>query len=229
MPTSKSTEVVPIFSSEAIRWLVGFIAFSLPILVSIISFTRLTSVSVSYYTGARDVFVGLLFVLGAFLLVYKGHTKTEDWIANLGGLTAIITALFPTRCDFCQASPAAYIHALAGNVLFGVTAYFCLGPFRRAAKGKQWIKAKRRVRFYTICGYSIIACLVILAVIGFTMTNEIKETWTPIYWGEFAILWIFSAAWIVASQWIPWFSDQNKDEMLNLFREFQIRKLDRSQ
>jgi hypothetical protein len=220
MSTSKSSKAEPKFSSEAIRWLVGFITFALPILVSIFSFTRLTSISASYYTSARDVFVGLLFVLGAFLLVYRGHTQTENWMANLGGLAAVITALCPTVCDYCLAGPTAYVHALAGNVLFGVTAYFCLGPFKQAAKGKQWIKAQRRVKFYTICGYSIIACSIILAIVGLTMTAEIKYTWTPIFWGEFAMLWIFGAAWIVASKWIPWFTDKKNDETLNLFREY---------
>jgi hypothetical protein len=211
MSLSKSSQRVPTFSSESIRLMVGLITFILPILVSIISFTRLTSISASYYTKAHDVFVGLLFILGAFLVVYKGHTLTENWIANLGGLAAIIAALFPMACDLCQPTLTSYIHAIAGNVLFGVTAYFCLGPFRQSAKGKTWIKAQRRVNIYTICGFGIIACLVVLLVLGMVMTTEQKKIWTPIYWGEFVMLWLFSAAWNVAAKWIPWFTDKEKE------------------
>jgi len=211
MSLSKSSQRVPTFSSESIRLMVGLLTFILPILVSIISFTRLTSISASYYTRARDVFVGLLFVLGAFLVVYKGHTLTENWIANLGGLAAILAALFPMTCDLCQPTLTSYIHAIAGNVLFGVTAYFCLGPFRQSAKGKTWIKAQRRVTIYTICGFGIIACLVVLMVLGMVMTTEQKKIWTPIYWGEFVMLWLFSAAWNVAAKWIPWFTDKEKE------------------
>jgi hypothetical protein len=217
------------FSSEVIRWLVGFITFALPILVSIISFARLTSISASYYTGARDLFVGLLFILGAFLLVYKGHTPLEDWIANLGALAAVIAALCPTACDLCPCSLTSTIHLLAGIVLFGVTAYFCLGPFRQAAKDKDWIKAQRRVKFYAICGYAIIACLVILGVVELAMTAELKKAWVPIFWGEFVMLWIFSAAWIVAAKWIPWFTDKDEEEPLNLSKEFQLDALNLSQ
>lgn len=211
MSLSKSSQRIPTFSSESIRLMVGLITFILPILVSIISFTRLTSISASYYTRARDVFVGLLFVLGAFLVVYKGHTLTENWIANLGVLAAIIAALFPMACDLCQHTLTSYIHAIAGNVLFGVTAYFCLGPFRQSAKGKTWIKAQRRVNIYTICGFGIIACLVVLLVLGMVMTTEQKKIWTPIYWGEFVMLWLFSAAWNVAAKWIPWFTDKENE------------------
>lgn len=223
MSTSKSMQKAPAFSSEAIRWLVGFITFTLPILVTVISSDRLTSISASYETEARDVFVGLLFVLGAFLLVYKGHTQTENWMANLGGLAAVAAALFPTACDLCPKGPAFYIHAVAGNVLFGVVAYFCLGPFRRAAKSKPWIKARRRATFYTICGCAIIACLAISLAIGLAMPAELKKNLTPTFWAEFVMLWIFSAVWIVASKWIPWFTDGEQDEPLHLSGEFQLR------
>src|SRR4030042_3580559 len=228
MSTTKQEPRKTMFSSEAIRWLVAFITFTLPILVTIISSTRLTSISTSYYTDARDVFVGLLFTLGAFLIVYKGYSQPEDWIANIGGLAAIIAALCPMACDLCSKTPTSYVHAISGNVLFLVTAYFCLGPFRQAAKNKKWIKAQRRVIFYTICGYTIIACLVILMIIGFAMTAELKKTLTPIFWGELGLLWIFMPAWVVAAKWIPWFTDNDKEKPLNLSREFQLNPLDRS-
>jgi hypothetical protein len=211
MSLSKPSQQIPSFSSKAIRLMVGVIPFILPILVSLIAFTRLTSISASYYTRARDVFVGLLFVLGALLFVYKGHTKTENWIANLGGLAAIIAALFPMACDLCTRGYTFYIHAISGNVLFGVTAYFCLGPFRHSTKDKNWIKAKRRENIYSICGFGIIACMMILLVLGVLMTTDQKGIWTPVYWGEFVMLWLFSAAWNVAAKWIPWFTDKEKD------------------
>jgi uncharacterized membrane protein YbjE (DUF340 family) len=46
----------------------GIIALALPFLVSLISGEQLDSISSSYYTAARDCLVGLLFVVGAFLL-----------------------------------------------------------------------------------------------------------------------------------------------------------------
>jgi hypothetical protein len=222
MSTEKSAQRTLMFSNEAIRLFIGVITFTLPIIVVVIPCSPLTSISAAYYTNARDIFVGVLFVLGAFLIVYKGHSKSEDWIATLGGIAAIIAALCPTKCDLCQANASAYIHAIAGNAVFGVTAYFCLGPFRKSAQGKQWCKAKRREKFYTICGCTIIACAVILIVIGLFVPAEQRKNWTPIFWGESVMLWVFSAAWVVAAKLIPWFTDKEKDERFAFSREYQI-------
>jgi hypothetical protein len=52
---------------------VGVIAFSLPFVFSAIANSSLGSMSGSYYTSARDVFVGMLFIVGAFLWAYNGH------------------------------------------------------------------------------------------------------------------------------------------------------------
>ncbi|MEO5888515.1 MAG: hypothetical protein ABIQ77_12725, partial [Anaerolineales bacterium] len=43
--------------------------------VIIITAEITSSISASYYTDARDVFVGLLFVIGAFLLAYNGRSR----------------------------------------------------------------------------------------------------------------------------------------------------------
>jgi len=219
--------------------LVGIITFTLPVLVwATASFARLPSISASYYTRAQDLFVGLLFVLGAFLLVYKGHREypMQDWAANLGALAAVIAALFPTSCnaalcpacghDFCKANPtycdatlcqddlASTIHLTAGIALFLVAAYFCFGPFAKAAKDKDWIEAKRRVVAYYILGSAIILCLVTVGILKLTMTGIQKDACRPIFWGEFAMLWLFSAAWMVAAKRIPGLV--NKDERRKL-------------
>jgi hypothetical protein len=57
----------PVFDYRALRLLVGIIAFALPIAVPLIASTNLTSISASYYTNSRDIFVGMLFIVGSFL------------------------------------------------------------------------------------------------------------------------------------------------------------------
>lgn len=64
-----------VFSPYTLRLIVGFIAFALPPFVIIITATITSSISASYHTNARDVFVGLLFVIGAFLLAYNGRSR----------------------------------------------------------------------------------------------------------------------------------------------------------
>src|SRR5215467_12937467 len=102
MATSDSTAPLPTFSGEFIRLLVGLITLTFPWIIWIASsFSRLTSISGSYYTSARNLFVGLLFVLGAFLFVYKGRGRSQPWVAKLGALAPVVAALFPTNCDGC--------------------------------------------------------------------------------------------------------------------------------
>src|SRR5258706_1086653 len=62
-----------VFDYHTIRLLIGLIALSFPWVVSIRAYRITPSISWSYYTDARDLFVGLLFVIGAFLISYKGH------------------------------------------------------------------------------------------------------------------------------------------------------------
>lgn len=58
----------PVFDYRALRLLVGLIAFFIAPVVSIISISDLRSISYSYYTEARDVFVGMLIIVGAFIM-----------------------------------------------------------------------------------------------------------------------------------------------------------------
>lgn len=72
------------------------------------------SMSSYYHTDMRDVFVGLLFAIGFFLMLYKGFSRSEDIALNLAGALAMCIALFPTAAgcvpalelkDFLEAYP----------------------------------------------------------------------------------------------------------------------------
>lgn len=55
-----------------------------------------TSISAFYYSGQRDLFVGIMCSIGIFLICYRGHNWIEDTIANLAGLGAVGVGLLPT-------------------------------------------------------------------------------------------------------------------------------------
>ena len=61
------------FDFHTIRLFIGLIAIFFPAVVCIRASEITPSISWSYHTDARDFFVGLLFVIGAFLISYKGH------------------------------------------------------------------------------------------------------------------------------------------------------------
>jgi hypothetical protein len=60
-----------IFSPYTLRLMIGLMAFILPPLVTIITARIMVSLSAAYHTAARDVLVGFLFIIGAFLLAYN--------------------------------------------------------------------------------------------------------------------------------------------------------------
>ena len=113
--TAKNSGTV--FDYRALRLLVGLIAFLLPIVVSIISTSSLASISASYHTEARDVFVGMLFVVSAFLWAYNGHTTWQSRTSKIASVAAILVAILPTTCDTCKTDIVAIIHYGAAALL----------------------------------------------------------------------------------------------------------------
>jgi len=86
----------------------------------------------------RVVFVGVLFALGFFLILYRGFSSTENWTLNIAGLSALIVALFPTKtpayCTNCASNAYSfYVHYAAAIVLF-VCIAFVAGLVQR----KRW-------------------------------------------------------------------------------------------
>lgn len=149
-----------VFSYLTLRLVVGVIALLLPVLTPLISTTPLSSISGSYHTEARDIFVGSLFVVGALLLAYNGRphppleraesiiirvirkllnvdaVSEERVVSSIGAVAAIGAAIYPTACNGCGADPKSVIHYFAAVILFFTIAYFCLSVFRTRAKAK---------------------------------------------------------------------------------------------
>ncbi len=205
----------PIFDYKALRLIVGIIALALPIIVTLASQEDLASISASYFTGARDYFVGLLFVVGALMLAYNGHTSKEALASKVAAVSAVVVALFPTLSDGCTSSQSSAIHAAAAVTLFLILAYFCFGPFRENTKGKAGKKGYRAKLYFT-CGTVMVVCLLVGFVSKLVLSCETMDAWKVIYWVEAVSLGAFGVAWIVAGKIIPALVD--KQDALILFR-----------
>ena len=138
---SKSNEQL-VFDARTLRLIVGALAFAFPSAVIALTGQITTSISASYHeVQSRNVFVGFLFIIGAFLVSYKGHVQEpstdeprtfwrwlkryeEDWVSTIGGMAAILTALFPTARDGYPMDTAAYIHTTGAFILFASVVYF---------------------------------------------------------------------------------------------------------
>ncbi len=216
-----------VFNYQTSRLMVGIIALSLPFLVTIKAggFDQIDSISSSYYTDARDIFVGALFVVAAFLLSYNGHYFGELIAAKLASIAAFCVAYFPTSCDkssiksllHCPDGYEPLVHSISAVILFVLLAYFCLGPFctRAKEKEKQYVEARRRKYVYLISGYSILAVI----VLSFAATridwfiSIFPNQKNILYIAEFSVLVIFGVAWTVAGRHRSLSFFVNKEEL----------------
>ena len=213
--TIKFQNTNPIFDYKALRLMLGIIALALPWVVTAIAQSPLPSISASYFTDARDEFVGMLFVIGGLMLAYNGHTTREAIAAKIAAICALLIALFPTAKACGDPSQTAAIHTAAAVLLFSILAWFCFVPFRKNTKGKGGKKGKR-AKLYFACGSVIVASMAVGLISKLFFSCEKVASLDLIFWVEAISLGAFGVAWIVAGKVIPWIVDE--DDALRLFR-----------
>lgn len=103
---SSSEQKTPpaVLSYIALRRVAGWIGIALPVIVVIFDWFVAhhpcipSSISASYYTGTRNVFIGSLCSVGVFMLCSLGYPKDRPW-SVLAGATAFLVAFCPTTPD----------------------------------------------------------------------------------------------------------------------------------
>lgn len=71
----------------------------------------------------RNVFVGILFAVGAMLYVNKGFSKRENWALNIAGVTAFGIALFPM--SWCESASRFSLHGTFALAFFASILFVC--------------------------------------------------------------------------------------------------------
>ncbi|WP_345700751.1 hypothetical protein [Kitasatospora terrestris] len=153
------------------------------------------SMSGSYYTSTRNVFVGSLCALGVFLIGYRYDRRDDVW-TSVAGWFAIGVALFPTmpRAATAFQEVVGVLHLVFAGVLLCALAVFCLVSFR----GRSGPAGPAVNRFYLAAGLLIPFFLAVAVVAGLTGWGS-RWTVTPLYLCEALSVWTFGAAWIVAA------------------------------
>ena len=97
----------------------------------------LDSLSAYYHSVMRDIWVGSLCAMGVFLFSYR-YTLHDDVVADLAGLCAIGTALFPSAQAGATAEKQliGQLHSVFGVGLLVFMAYFALVLFRKTDRNK---------------------------------------------------------------------------------------------
>lgn len=224
-----------IYSYLTLRQTVGWIGIGLPVVLLIYTFffpeldEIQPSLSLYYHTYAGDIFVGALCAVGLFMLFYAGYSRCDNWVGNIAGICAILTA-------WCYTEPLGATHVewynkahfIFAGLLFTCFSFFSLFLFTVRVNNKVYkaesediyIKGaeldtwrnKMRRSFYIICGVGIFLCLLIIAGYSIYMKRNGGSTrdTTLIFWLEFLMLVLFGFSWIVKGKF--WFfADKDED------------------
>ncbi len=145
-----------VHSYLALRKTVGWIGILLPFVLVLGHVTvfggkaPLRNISVYYYTGMRDIFVGAICAIALFLFFYKGYDRWDNIAGNFAGVFALGIAFFPT----VKEGPndwVATVHYYSAACFFITLALFSLFLFTRG-EARPSVMKKRRNLIYRICG-----------------------------------------------------------------------------
>ncbi len=188
-----------IYSYLTLRKAVGWIGILLPFVLMFGVFLIfkgeivLNTISLYYYSGMRDVFVGAICSIALFLFFYKGYDKWDDRTATLAGFFAVGIALFPT----VEQKPynwVAIVHFICAAYFFLILAGYSLFIFTRKEANPTKRKLARN-RIYIICGIVMLTCLIaIMLFFVFFETGHPQSDF--VFWAETLALVAFGVSWL---------------------------------
>lgn len=199
-----------VISYLELRKAVGYLCISLPFVVALGGLLLQdlgiqSSISSYYYTEMRDVYVGLLWAIGVFMLSYKGYEQKDALAGNLACIFAIGTALFPTSPDHPSAHDKTIgeIHAACASLLFLTISYFALFLFTKTDPAKTMTTRKhRRNTVYRACGCTMLTAIAL--GLAYSMAPESivagLKKFRPVFWLETIAVEAFGLAWMTKGE-----------------------------
>lgn len=160
-----------IYSYLSLRKSIGIIAILLPFVILIITTISgegiPSSISYSYYSTARDVFVGSLCAIALLMFFYTGYSKIDNWAGNIVGLSSLGTVWFPPTPEGNEIDLVAGVHYVSALLLFLALSFFCLFLFTKSDVEKDLRTANKKIRnkIYIACGVIMLLCLAIMIYI----------------------------------------------------------------
>ena len=191
------------------RMMVGLMGVLLPIILIAIDLDVRDSLSDYYYSSgdrdvfsARDVFVGTLFMTGAFLITYKAFERNLDnTLSILAGAMTLIVALVPSN--------STRIHHIAAGLFIASLGVLCFFFAKQEGKrGREGVAPKKRLSprpwrkvlvrhpmfwrdFHLVCSLLIAGSLAFLA-----LQHCVLHWNNGVFWGEFVAVWAFGFSWL---------------------------------
>ncbi|WP_420575250.1 hypothetical protein [Ekhidna sp.] len=202
-----------------IREIIGWAGLFLPIFLIAIAWFHNSStqyfyqpsISHYYYTVSGFLFIGLITLIGVFLISYRGYEPEEDEkvsdnvITWIGGILILIVAIVPTPFEWIECyrpTPIAHNHAGWGWVHFVSAVGFFIAmsylSIKKFTKGNKPFTPDKTIRnrVYKVCGWGMLIVLGVSGVLIFGFSLE--EAWSHmIFWVEVILLLLFGICWLV--------------------------------
>ena len=174
------------------------------------------SISAYYYTEVDYLFVGIMLVIGAYLVCYRGHPTNQavsprgvklcnlirhwcpwvrdDGLTSVAGVLAILVAVLPTAAYGQKPDLVNYAHCiLAGGFLLSMA----------VMAGCQFTQGGDTANnlLYKVCAGFILAALLLLGGIG--LGGHLKQEFpTIVWWLEAIAVAAFGFSWLVKSEMV---------------------------
>ncbi|WP_406827672.1 DUF998 domain-containing protein [Microbulbifer sp. ARAS458-1] len=205
------------------KFIVGFIALSLAIFTDLLTpGVSIRSISLSYHLtdNARNVFVGSLCVISAFLWSYNGYSLFQAVLSKFAAIAVASVAFSPCDCFTGrfddgvtrEATMTGVVHTISAISMFIILAIFCWLFYLRA-KEKNSKEAKARGLIYRVCASVMVGAMAVqlLDILGVDFSG-ITQRLT--YYVEATGLFAFGVAWLTASRMLPFIT--NEDERIKI-------------
>lgn len=206
-----------LISYMGLRTAIGVIGIALPFVLALgfmllEGFQIRSSISSYYHTAVGDIFVGSLCAIAVFMLSYRGYEPKDNIVGHLACVFAIGVALFPTTPDGIITDTdkiLGMLHYISAGLLFATLAYFALFLFTKTHEnGEMTPEKKKRNKVYRACGFTIIACIILIGIVAlFPDTSRIHKL-SPVFWLESAAIVAFGISWLIKGEAI--LGDKNR-------------------
>jgi hypothetical protein len=218
-PLSIKNHIIETYSSLRIG--IGILAIVLPIILAVLGFVKYGLIlqdSISAYYHAfvptlqppslldvegngvmRNWFVGILWAVGIFLILYRGYGRRENIALNIAGIFLIGIAMFPMGWTCGSTCSKVSVHGVTAGLFFLAIGYVCIF---RSGDTLQLIQDcdKRRFykRWYYIIGITMWLFPVVVAVLEFFKLHPFGTR--TVFFIEVVGIWTFASYWLLKSQ-----------------------------
>lgn len=216
----KDDNTIWLSNGKTLRKIIGVLGMALPLLLYLFLYfdvgmtSPLESLSHYFYTRVSCIFVGVLTVLGIFLIIYKGKERVDFFVSIAAGIFILCVVCFPTDNLSGKYLPYSvttlndtrfrigFHYASAGIFLCCLT-YMSLFLFTKSDKAPARQGSMKKIRnwIYRICGILMIIAILVIAAGGLKIIPKgFYDDNCLTFWMETLAVESFGFSWLVKGE-----------------------------